>query len=127
MNTAESQQRDNFLDLHELLSWAGREVKRVNKASGWFDINRTFSEDIALLHSEVSEAFESYRTFGKVTCNFGSPDEQYAKDATGAELADVFIRLLDTCKRYGVDLGAEFQQKLEYNRGRSYRHGDKKL
>lgn len=107
------------------LAWASKQVAAVNLANGWYDSERTFGDDIALLHSEVSEAFEAYRIDGNVAMN--SATGLYNKDAVGAELADVLIRLLDTCHRYGVDLGLEFGRKLDYNRERPYRHGDKAL
>lgn len=40
------------------------EVREVNEANGWFSTDRTFGDDIALLHSEISEAFEAYRGRG---------------------------------------------------------------
>lgn len=40
------------------------EVTEVNKANGWHETERTFGDEAALLHSEVSEMFEAYRTHG---------------------------------------------------------------
>lgn len=100
-------------------------VERVNRENGWYDKDRPFSADIALLHSEVSEAYESFRKSGSVTTFSGDIDDDYDKDSTGAELADVFIRLLDTCNRHAVDLTFEFYAKMSYNEDRSYRHGGK--
>lgn len=101
-------------------------VATNNKRHGWFDEDRPFSADIALLHSEVSEVYEAYRA-GKAN---NTPLDiinvsDYDKDSIGAELADVFIRLLDTCYRMEIDLEHEFKCKMEYNEGRSYRHGGK--
>ena len=83
----------------------------VNQANGWFEDDRPFSADIALLHSEVSEAYEGFR----------NNDTANAHE----ELADVFIRLLDTCERHGVDLVAETISKIHKNAQRGYRHGGK--
>lgn len=99
-----------------------KNVRRVNEKSGWFDRERPFSADIALLHSEISEAYEAFR-LGSSWVNDG--DSTYDKDCVGAELADVLIRLLDTCDRFGIDLEAEFILKMRYNENRSYRHGGK--
>lgn len=66
------------------------EVREVNEANGWFDSERPFSADIALLHTEVSELFEAML----------NNDEENV----GEEFADIFIRLLDTADRYGHDL-----------------------
>ncbi len=88
-------------------------VNTVNHANGWHDDERDFAADIALLHSEVSEAFEGYRK---------------GDDANVAEeLADVFIRLLDTCSRRGVNLATEFDKKMKRNAERGYKHGGKRV
>jgi hypothetical protein len=44
----------------------------------------------------------------------------------GSEFADVFIRLLDYCARFGVDLEAEYERKMAYNQTRPYRHGNRR-
>ena len=88
-----------------------RQVREVNEANGWFDKERPFAADIALLHSEVSEAYEGYR------------NNDWAN--VHEELADVLIRLLDTAERHGVDLERQAMEKLERNRQRGYRHGGK--
>lgn len=66
------------------------EVREVNEANGWFDSERPFSADIALLHTEVSELFEAMLN--------NDPEN------VGEEFADIFIRLLDTAERYDYDL-----------------------
>ncbi len=93
------------------------EVREVNERNGWFETDRTFGDDIALLHSEVSEMFEAFRS-GNLRGQKGSVVE---------ETADVFIRLLDFCDRYQIDLYQEYVTKLEYNRSRGYHHGGKAL
>lgn len=97
-------------------------VYRLNKSKGWYDSVRSFGEDCALLHSEVSEALEAYRD-GLVS----STDEKGKPLGVGSELADVLIRLLDTSNRYGINLMHEFSRKMEYNWTRPERHGGKKL
>lgn len=109
------------------------------KASGFHDRShaRSFGDDIALLHSELSEALEAYRTHGFEDAT----EEEYPADYTGdpellppakpegvgSELADVLIRLLDTCQSRNINLLAEYNRKMAYNATRSHRHGGKKL
>lgn len=105
------------------------EVYKINVANGWFDdYDRTFGDDIALLHSEVSEAFEAYRDHGFEDATSELHDHTLPKpEGVGSELADILVRLLDTCQRTGIDLQAEFDRKIAYNATRGYRHGGKRV
>lgn len=108
---------------------------------GWYDNDtRTFGDMCALFHSEISEAYEEYR-------NGHAVDETYWKDEHGetfparpngepipgmkpegvpSELADVIIRILDSCERAKIDLQSIMEMKHAYNLTRSYRHGGKR-
>ena len=95
--------------LHEFQT----EIVRITKEKGWYDVERSFTEEIALLHSEVAEMFEAYRSYGFDDATGPAPElivdgvveEGLAKpEGVGSEAADVLIRLLDTCARYKVDL-----------------------
>lgn len=99
------------------------EVRALNTEKGWRDGTRTFGDHIALLHSEASEALDAYRIRGPSThtTDTGKPDD------VASELADVLIRLLDTCEVYGVDLEWEYERKMAYNWTRDFRHGGKRL
>lgn len=66
-------------------------VQDLNKAKGWYDDPVPFLQAMMLLVTEIDEARDAYREHG-VTHEFKS------------ELADVYIRLLDDCARYHVDL-----------------------
>jgi NTP pyrophosphatase (non-canonical NTP hydrolase) len=103
------------------------EIRETNIKNGWrlpegYPLI-SFGEAIALLHSEVSEALEAYRSHGLREPNPGSEKPS----GVGSELADVLIRLLDTCDMWGFDLTQEVERKIAYNKTRSFRHGNKRL
>lgn len=111
-----------FLDVFATLV---RDAGRIEKQHGFG--NQTMGEDIALMHSELSEALEdirngkdprtTYYEVGKISKPCGVP----------AELADVVIRICGFCSRHGVDLGKAVLEKMAYNETRPYRHGGKVL
>jgi hypothetical protein len=94
--------------------------------------------------SELSEALEAYRDkIWSATC---TPLAYMSTDTSdhhpgcsgkshvapkpvgvGPELADVFIRLLDMCDLWGIDLVAETTRVIEYGRTREFRHGGRQL
>ena len=106
-------------DIHELA------VKK-----GWWTINgiddnvteKSIGEQFANFHGEVSEAWEEHRN-GKLM------SEVYYKDGKPEgipiELADLIIRVLDTCSAYNIDIEKAIGIKHEYNETRSFRHGGK--
>lgn len=100
----------------EVIAWAARK--------GWHpDPQRTFGEEVALLHSEVSEALEAYREIGfrERTRVDGKPDD------VASELADLLIRLLHYASTHEIDLEAQYERKMAYNERRPFRHGGKAL
>lgn len=44
-----------------------------------------------------------------------------------SELADIVIRVADLCGLYGIDLETALEDKMAFNRTRTYRHGGKQL
>lgn len=112
-------------------------VYEVNKENGWYEEDRTFGDCIALLHSEVSEALEAYRDFHDCNSRYDGLKQVASPTAeegglpkpvgVDSEFADVLIRLVDSCRRYEIDLVRAVEEKLAYNTGRGYKHGGKKL
>lgn len=120
-----------IIDFAEGIYDAQERVYRVNHDNGWFDDDRTVGDDIALLHTEASEMFEAYREGGledqtrHVIHEVDGAQALVKPEGFGSEAADLFIRLLDTCKRRGVDLPYEFERKLAFNATRGHKHGGK--
>lgn len=114
------------------------------KAHGWWPEGEepNFGEKIALMHTELSEAFEEWRnghapseiyvnvrdtTTGQMCCSTAPGTVAENKpEGIPVELADVMIRIFDLCGYYGIDLEAAIKMKLAYNRSRPFRHGGKK-
>lgn len=79
----------------------------------------TFGDRIALIHSELSEALEAYRSVGLES----STDEKGKPEGVASELADVIIRVCELAGVEGIDLESAIRQKLIYNTTRPYKHG----
>lgn len=126
------------------LNKLAEQINETSHNKGWYDSPRSFGEVAALFHSEISEALEEWR-------NGHELNEVYHVEPTGAflfpdhkslmtwvtqmgvkpegvpiELADVIIRILDTCAENGIDIESAITAKMAYNEGRSYRHGGKR-
>ena len=86
---------------------------------------------VALLHEEVSELFQAYRggTFYELCDKASKMEEMGLKPLTCSEeeYADIVIRVLDQCRRLGIDIQTAIQVKHAYNCTRPHMHGGKKL
>lgn len=124
-------------------------VSRCAHDRGWWDDGeRNMGEMIALMHSELSEALESYRnsepplwyahSLGFYRGYTGPRHELATQRASGhdgqlgkpegiaSEFADVIIRILDTCETLEIPIVEALIAKHNYNLTRPYRHGGKR-
>ena len=96
------------------------------KARGWHDEGPKtdrFPTLLCLVHSEVSEALEDYRTGCGMTDT--SSTSRGKPCGIPSELADIIIRVLDICGLYGIDIESAVRAKMAYNATRPHRHGGK--
>ena len=110
------------------------------KSHGFWEHPLEFGTQMALVHSEISEALEADRK-GHYADNgaieyalellernvgmFNTIFESRIKNTAGDELADAIIRICDTSKARGIDLGKHIRLKMAYNSTRPYKHGKK--
>ena len=74
--------------------------------------SKNIGDQIALIHSEISEAYEGHRK--------NKPDEHIPElTSFEVELADALIRILDTAGGCNLRLAEAFERKMEYNRQRA--------
>lgn len=89
---------------------------------GWNDRPIPIPEMVALIHSEASEALESYRNNEPIAWT----DDAGKPQGIASEFADILIRVAHYASLLRIDLELEVERKLNFNRTRGYRHGGKK-
>lgn len=107
---------------------------------GWWNPAKSFGEQCIMMVTELAEAVEEYRSSKDdithiyhshpiIADELGIAEDVSVSKPEGVpiELADLAIRLFDTCAFYGIDLFSAIEMKMEYNKTRSQRHGNKKL
>lgn len=129
------------------LSILSEAIRANNFEKGWREDGkpkREVSELVALLHSEVTEAFEADRNHEPVIWyEYNTPgfvgEEPFSsrpmlEDGTlgkpqgiTSELADVIIRVFDMADELNLPLIETILEKHAFNQTRQYRHGNKKV
>lgn len=93
------------MEVKELLNLVMEQAKKKGFGIKPRDVN--VAEKIALIHSEISEAYEAYR---KKNIN--------GKDGFKEELGDVIQRLFHLCGIFDVDVEKEILKKIKLNKNR---------
>jgi hypothetical protein len=113
--------RHQFMTLEELII----ESARVADEKGWWpDGDRNFGEALALMHSELSEALDEWRSDRGLFYT----DEKGKPQGVLVEFADTFIRMADMIGHLTIPYEFEkaLRAKMAYNETREHRHGNKK-
>lgn len=119
----------NYTRLRFLNGWnyVQELVFRNAKTHGWWDEERSVGDLIALIHTEISEAFEEIRNGHEPNEVYYNSDNPGKPEGFGVELADAVIRIMDLAEYFEIDLATLILKKHDYNVTRPYRHGGKKL
>lgn len=105
------------------------EALRISTEHGFKDA--TIGEDIALMHSELSEALEDHRAGKAPTEVWYDISEKYGPMpkpcGIPSEMADVIIRIFHFCGKHKIDIGFAVLEKMRFNDTRPFMHGGKKI
>lgn len=88
----------------------------IAEAHGFWEQERNKGEQIALMHSELSEMLEGVRK---------PKQDDHCPEFTSEEIeaADTIIRVLDYAHGHGLRIGAALFAKAKYNMERPHKHG----
>jgi NTP pyrophosphatase (non-canonical NTP hydrolase) len=113
--------------MKQSISEVAKEAHQIAKEHGWWDedlmAKRSFGDLLALMHCELSEAYEEYREGRTVTETYHREDGK--PEGVPTELADCVIRIFDFCAANDIDIEKVILEKMEFNKTRPFRHGKK--
>jgi NTP pyrophosphatase (non-canonical NTP hydrolase) len=92
---------------------------------GWYDPPKTFTESVAMVHSEASESLDEFRNGNLDRGIYYGEDGK--PEGVGIELADIVLRVMDLAEDNNIDLVECILIKHAFNMTRSHRHGGKKI
>ena len=111
-----------MLLIHEIM----QEALATATNKGFRDEDRSLAVDIALMHSELSEALEEDRNPDHGTTGiYRRPDG--GLEGVAVEFADTIIRICESCRYHAIPLERAIIRKLAYNKTRPHRHGGKRF
>jgi NTP pyrophosphatase (non-canonical NTP hydrolase) len=112
------------------------------KSKGFHDAPKSVGDDVALILTELGEAYEDFRSGhapNKVWYEDPSTGEKtsealHTSSVTGllilhkpcgvpSEMADVIVRILDFSGKHGIDIEKAVLEKMAFNRTRPHKHG----
>lgn len=98
---------------------AQKEIHKTAVEHGWWEKPREAGTTMMLMVTELAEAFEGLR--------HGDPPSDHIPEFTSQEeeLADTIIRIADYAAHHNLRLAEAILAKMEFNKTRPYRHGNK--
>lgn len=87
------------------------------RVHGQFALSELFPENLNTLHDLISHA----------SWVWDSEEPDVRAGGVAGQFAGILVFLRQLCELYGVDLAAEYERKLAYNKTRGYRHGNKPI
>ena len=90
---------------------------RLQEAYG-FALDESFPENMDTLHNLIARTSIVWQE---------ANDPEFPEVTWQSYLVRVLVFLRQLCELYGIDLAAEYERKLSYNRTRGYRHGNKPI